>query len=214
MKAAGTILWHGREVPALPPDFEFAPADHRYKVDGAEKPGVTKILPTRFYGPNGSPAAAWGTARHEHVFHHINGTLDRSRIAASMKPIIEGFDRALAKLRIKIEPGKWLGEFFVISRRFGYCGRLDFLFDRGATDLLVDLKTGADGEVQKLDAAMQGGGYGNALIEMGLTTKARLRGATVFVGEDGGDTVDPYDMTNAIHIFMAQLTVRKYYREI
>jgi hypothetical protein len=214
VNGAGVIIWHGAEIPAVPSGVEFNHDDHRYKVDGIEKPGVTKILPTRFYGPNGSPAAAWGTARHDHVFHFVHETLDISRVDASMIPIIEGFARALKKLRVEIKPGKWLGEFLVISRRYGYCGRLDFLFDRGSTDLLIDLKTGADGEIQKLDAAMQGGGYGNALIEMGLTTKARLRGATVFIGEDGSDKVDPYDMTNAIHVFMAQLTLRKYYREI
>lgn len=206
--------WKGMTLPLIPAGVEFDEALHQYRIDARQAPGVTGLLADEFHGNINSPKVKWGTATHDHIFHFLLGTIDQERIQPVMLARIEGFLRAMAKLRCAPAPGKWLGEFFVVSRRFGYCGRLDNLFDRGATDLILDVKTGDDSEHSQLLAGAQIGGYAQALVDMGLTSLSRLRGAVVFIGDDGAERVVDVNMREAVHVFLARLTWMKYMRKI
>jgi hypothetical protein len=207
--AAG-IIWHGREIPAVLPGIEFEEAGHKYKVNGQPWPGVTGLLPER-YNNGDDTGALWGTAAHDHCFHLVHGTLVRASVDPRMELTVDGFERALVFYGVHADT-EVLPEYIVYSKKFHFIGRFDFLFNLGAHDLLLDLKTGAHNEKETRRTGMQIGGYAHGIIEHRLSTVKRLRAAEVNIQMDGTMAPYEYKVKEVMNVFLAMLTVRNYER--
>ena len=197
----------------LPPGVEFDSEHHQYKLHGVIVPGVTSLLGEFYYGPANSKKSAWGTAIHDHIYHHLLGDLDESRVSKKIRSRIDAFDKALAKLKIDRTEAR-ISEYIIVSERHDYCGCLDYLFFLGRTDMLLELKTGERTDDAMISAGLQLGGYGVALCEMKVTSASKLRGAAVYVGEDGDAKIVRYDMREVMHTFLAYLTVQRFKQKI
>jgi hypothetical protein len=212
---AGTIIWHGAEIPAILPGVEFTEAGHEYKVDGARWPNVTGFLPER-YNNGDDTGAKWGQAAHDHCFHLVKKSLVRANVSPRMELTVRGFEKALKHFEIPAD-AEVLPEYIVYSRKFHFIGRFDFLFNLGAFDLLTDVKTGAASEAESRKTGMQLGGYAIAIIEQRLSTLGRLRVAEVNIQMDGAMTPREWrgrQVKELMDIFHAQMMVRNYFKKL
>lgn len=211
MTGKKTYKWRGREFPA--PPIQFDEVNHIYRDERGILPGVTSILNTEpvFYAPG--PAAEWGKAAHDHLYHFVNGSLDIEKVSPRMMPTIEGFRRALVKIGLENDPD-CLSEFIVYSRAWRYAGRLDFLFAGEKYDCLVDFKSGALGTYATKMTGLQLGGYSVALCEMSISDLSRLKAFEVNVQIDGKEEIAPFDTRDIHRTFLAHLTVQKYWQKL
>jgi hypothetical protein len=215
VNGAGTVIWHGQEIPALLPGVEFTEAGHEYKVDGAHWPSVTGLLPER-YSNSDNTAAEWGVAAHDHCFHLVKKSLVRASVDPRMEPTVCGFEKALKHFEVPAD-AEVLPEYIVYSRKFRFVGRFDFLFNLGAFDLLMDLKTGASSEAESRKTGMQLGGYAIAIIEQRLSTPGRLRVAEANIQMDG--TMTPREwrgrqVRELMEVFQSQMRVQNYFKKL
>lgn len=214
MKAASEIKWRGRAIPASSPGVEFKEAGHEYRVHGVRWPSVTGFLADFYDGPEDSAAAAWGTSAHDHAFHFVRGTLDFDRVEEQMKPTLIGLKEGLKELGVDVYENECLAEHVVLSRKFHFIGRLDFLFAVKFNDLLVDLKTGTPSEKATRRTGLQVGGYAIAAVEQGLTTMPKLRLAEINVQPSGSWKVREFKPREVANVFLAQVTVKSYFSKI
>jgi hypothetical protein len=213
---AGVLIWHGQEIPAVPPGVEFNEERHEYTVMGERWPNVTGFLPER-YDNGDKTAALWGQAAHDHAFHLVKGSLVRYLVTDErMELTLQGIEKGLKHFEIP-DGAPVLAEHIVYSRRFRVIGRFDFLFDLGAYDLLIDLKTGARSEHETRKTGMQEGGYVICIIDRGLSTLGRLRVAEMNVQMDGSMIPREWrgrQVRDLMNVFLAQVTVQNYFRKI
>ena len=211
--AAATIQWRGRAVPALLPGIEFDEAKHEYKVDGQKWPNVTGYLADYYHGPQESQGAKWGTSAHKHVFHFMKKTLDLARVAKNMRPTIDGWCKGLEYFKVPPD-ADMLAEYIIYSKPFHFIGRFDFLFALPDMDLLIDLKTGSQGEMESRKTGLQQGGYAQGIIEHGLSTLSRLRLAEMNVQPDGTMTPQWFKTREVMEVFRAQVRVVNYFKKL
>jgi hypothetical protein len=213
MTGAATIQWRGRAVPAVLPGVEFEEKGHKYRVNGQSWPSVTSFLEDYYHGPQESAGAKWGTSAHKHVFHFMAKTLDMERLNPRMKPTLDGWLDALSFF--KVPPGaEMLAEYIVYSARFHFIGRFDFLFALPDMDLLLDLKTGGQGEMESRKTGLQLGGYCHGIIEHGLSTISRLRAAEANIQQNGTMTPRWFKTREIMRVFLAQVEVKNYFQKI
>lgn len=211
---ASTVQWRGRAIPSLSPGVEFREKGHEYHVHGVRWPSVTGFLADFYDGPEESASLEWGKSAHEHAFHFIKGTLDFDRVEEQMKPTLIGIKEGLKELGVPLWDGDVLAEQIVLSRKFHFIGRLDFLFAVKFNDVLVDLKTGAPSEKATRRTGLQVGGYAIAAIEEELSTASKLRTAELNVQPDGKWKVREFRTREVMNVFLAQVTVKNFFQKI
>jgi hypothetical protein len=208
-----TIQWRGREIPALPPGVEYNDATHRYFVDSQEwKSATQRLKPLHGFMEDGGIGMAWGKAAHDHVFHFMQGTLDAAMVDERMWPTLRGWQDAGGFFGFISKP--FLAEYIVYSRRLRIIGRLDYLFDLGKHDLMVDLKTGSPSARETSITGLQLGIYAHGLIEHKLTTPAKLHTAEINVQMDGKMRPHEYNTAEIMAAAAGYLTYDSYMAKI
>lgn len=210
--SGATISWRGREIPALLPGIEFNEATHEYFIRGEKWPSVTGFLtPLKSAFVSAQTIGAnWGTSAHNHAFHYVRGTIDMSRVDPVMRPTLEGFHEALLALGFNRECD-FLAEYMIYSERLRFAGRFDFMFAVGKRDMLIDLKTGAQGERESRMTGAQLGGYLIGCIEHGLTRLPAADLVEINVQPDGKWMVRKFEPHTMMNIFKSQMTVVNYF---
>jgi hypothetical protein len=213
-RGAGTILWHGADIPALLPGVEFKADGHEYTVDSSPWPSVTGYLNDDRYDNGDNTAALWGESAHDHAFHLVKGTLNRSMVTdPRMVLTLQGFEAGLKHFGVTLPCGV-LAEYIVYSKRFHFIGRFDFLFSLGNHDLLLDLKTGASSKRASRQTGLQLGGYAHGIIEHKLSTMTRLRLAELNVQLDGTWWPETFNTKKVMNVFLAAVSYKNYYNNI
>lgn len=137
--------------------IEFIEAEHKYIVDGVERPSVTTIIHDCI--PSNSK---WmkqchsdrGTAVHLACQYLEEGTLDWNSLDPSILPYVRGWERFLVETGAK----SLFMEHLVYNTKLYYAGTLDRVMDIGGKTGVLDIKTGAF-----LTADIQTAGYDLAL---------------------------------------------------
>jgi hypothetical protein len=127
------------------PELHFEPIEHRYKLEGVEVPGVTRVLDDQLDEFERVPwetierRRAEGQLVHEAFALLVRGRLDRSSLDPWLEECMLGADRFLRESGVRVVAS----ELRVAHRLVGYAGTLDLLgmLQPPAVDLF-DVKSG------------------------------------------------------------------------
>jgi hypothetical protein len=201
---AGEVTnWKGAEVPRVLPGLLFDEAAHKYTLNGRPLKGVTNYTSLLRDHSFVQPVdLAWGTARHDHLFHLDMGTLDYSKIDPSMEPYIKGWQWVLESNGWSTD--KMLAEQTVYSIKYWLAGRFDRLFETDRYDWLVDFKSGAPDVVTGYQLAA----YGMMAIEHKWTTATRLKLVEVCIDQAGHVKQQSFDYKKKLQLFLGYYSIR------
>lgn len=196
------ILWHGQEVQPLP-GLTYDDAAHKYAIKARPVRSVTHytgfLRDHSFCKPED---LAWGTAVHDHLYHHDMGTLDWSRLDPRMEPYIKGWQWVCESNGWSVD--RMLAEYKLYSVKYWIAGRLDRAFETEKYDWFVDFKTGAPDVVTGIQLAP----YVLMAIEHKLTTAARARMMEVCIGMDGKPRTQIFPYKEFLQYFIMQYSLR------
>lgn len=188
----------------------FEPVEHRYFVDGVEKPSVSTIL-SLFADYSRVPKGVLeakrllGRAVHKAVELYEAGTLDPDSVDDITEPYLEGWIRLKCDMPFRV----FAAEEIVHSKRFHYCGRLDLNAELAGHRWQLDLKC-----VDQMSpaTALQTAAYAEAWNEMHPDLKITRR-AGVQMRPDGSYRLFPYnapDHRNDFNLFVNALSIRNW----
>lgn len=203
---AGEVTkWKGVEIPRVLPGLLFDEEAHRYTLNGRQLKSVTwytgKLRDHSFVQP---VDLAWGTARHDHIFHLDMGTLDHSKVDPSMEPYIKGWQWVLDSNGWRTD--RMLAEQTVYSIKYWLAGRFDRLFETDKYDWLVDFKSGQPDVVTGIQMAP----YVMMAIEHKWTTATRARMMEVCIDQAGHVKTQVFDYKKNLQLFLMQYSLVNY----
>jgi hypothetical protein len=203
---AGEVTnWKGAEVPRVLPGLLFDEAAHKYTLNGKPLKGVTGytslLRDHSFIQP---VDLAWGTARHDHLYHLDMGTLDHSKIDPSMEPYIKGWQWVLESNGWSTD--KMLAEQTVYSIKYWLAGRFDRLFETDRHDVMVDFKSGSPDIVTGLQLAA----YACMAVEFKWTVPSRLKLVEICIDADGKVRQQQFDYKKNLEMFFRQYSLRNH----
>lgn len=191
-------------------DVTFEPVEHRYFVDGVEKPSVSTIL-SLFADYSRVPRATLeakrllGRAVHKAIELYEAGTLDPESIDPLWEPYFEGWIRLKGDMPFKV----FAAEEIVYSKRFGYCGRLDLNAELEGARWQIDVKCV---DAMSPATALQTAGYAEAWNEMHPDMKITKR-AGVQLRPDGSYRLYAYNAPEHrtdLNIFLNAVAIRNW----
>lgn len=174
----------------------FREEDHKYFVDGIEKPSVTQILKAVSItsDPNGRVNANYLRACAEH------GTLVHKEIedflvsGGKVKGITDEFEYFRKHIYKKFK--NWQSEVTVMTE--DYCGRCDAICqDKLGNYIVMDYKTG---KIDKNSCSWQLSLYAYALREMGIIPKLAVIRLIVFDAKNVGSQLVPCEEIKTAYI--------------
>lgn len=190
------------------PKIELIESEHRYFIDGVERPSVTQIidavLSDMYLIPAHvlEPARQLGTAVHVATALDDSGCLDESTVHPVVRPYLEAYRRFRRERRFT----PLVIEQKVYSARYCYAGTLDRIgfFDSGGALVQLDIKSGmALPEVGPQTAA-----YDQAFFET-TGERAQERGA-LYLQDDGSYVLRPCHDPSDFSTFLAALQIYNY----
>ena len=208
MIGAGTLIWKGKEIPALPPGLEFSEAGHTYKLNGRQLKSVTqytKLLNTHDFVTETD--LNFGSIVHDYLYKDDIGILDfnSTEFDHQFDGYISGWNAECIKRGW--DKRKMLAEYPLYSKKYLYTGRLDNLFETEKYDWLIDKKSGQP----SITTGPQLAGYGGMCIEWGLTTLGRLKLMEVCIDKNGIVKTQLFDFKTVWQDFlMAYSLTNKY----
>lgn len=203
--AGEVTIWKGVEIPRVLPGLLIDEAAHKYALNGRPLRGVTSYTSLLQDHSFCKPVdLAWGSARHDHLYHLDMGTLDWSRLDPSMEPYIKGWQWVLESNGWSVD--RMLAEQTVYSIKYWLAGRFDRLFETDKYDWMVDFKSGPPDTVTGLQLAA----YSMMSIERGWTTAARIKMMEVCINAEGKVKTQIFDYKKELQFFMMQYSLRNH----
>lgn len=188
-------------------NLELDIASHRYCLDGAEVPGVTRVLQPLY----DFSAIRDGVLEHKRqigeslhlaIALDLKDDLDIDSLDPGVLTYFEGWRKFRRETRFKC----FLSEKQVASKKFRYAGTLDFAGLIGGAEALIDGKTTAGLHPA---VALQTAAYLNAASEMGLIRSSARRYA-LRLTPDGAYILDQHKDRSDFAVFLSCLSLHNW----
>lgn len=188
-------------------NLQLDPVAHRYRLDGVEVPGVTRII-APLYSFAGINAGVLehkrqiGEALHLAIELDLRDELDVDSLDGEVAGYFDGWRRFRRETRFVCR----LSEQKVASQKFRYAGTLDFAGLIDGAEALIDGKTTA---ALHPGTALQTAAYLNAASEMGLI-RSNARRYALRLKPDGAYVLDQHKDRNDFAVFLSCLSLHNW----
>jgi hypothetical protein len=188
-------------------NLAFDPVEHRYRLDGAEVPNVTRILaPMYDFSAVREDVLNHkrdiGIALHKAIELDLNDDLDEASIDEEVKGYFEGWK----KFRRETGFECLLTEHRVASEQFRFAGTLDLAGLIDGVESLLDSKVTV---ALHPAVALQTSAYLRATSEMGLI-RANARRYALRLKPNGTYTLDQFKDKNDFAVFLSALSLHNW----
>lgn len=184
-------------------NLQFDPVAHRYRLDGSEVPGVTRVL-GQLYDFSGINDGVLehkrqiGEALHMAIELDLMDDLQVDSLDLEVVGYFEGWIRFRRETRFEC----LFSEKQVASTKYRYAGTLDLVGRIDRVESVIDGKTTA---ALHPAVALQTAAYQNAACEMGLV-RATARRYALRLKPDGSYILDQHTDRTDFFVFLALLS--------
>lgn len=188
-------------------NLEFDEVAHRYRLDGAHVPGVTRVLGPLYDFAGVAPGVLEhkrqvGEALHLAIELDLREELDPVSIDAEIAGYFEGWLRFRREKRFEC----FLSERRVASKKYRYAGTLDLAGLIDGVEAVFDAKVTA---ALHPAVALQTAAYLNAASEMGLV-RSNARRYALRLKPEGSYVLDQHRDRNDFAVFLSCLSVHNW----